>query len=473
MVVLNVDDRISRVLRDLRPAVPFSGREGLGEPLAARMAQLCNPGAGIGVLANFDVAWVRGIGVTTAGTAGAAVAPDTPFQVGSISKPVFALAVMRLVQDGVLDPDADVNSYLKSWQIPANEGWAPRVTLRQLLSHTAGTTVHGFMGYPLAGPWPTVPQTLQGKLPANHEPVVVDSLPGVAFRYSGGGTTIAQQAVVDVVGKAFPDLMRELVLDPLHMADSTFEQPPPASLAARAAIGHEWFGEPIPGGWRVHPEMAAAGLWTTAGDLARLGVDLMRVLRGERSALGLTRATVASMLQPQLRGHETGQPFCGLGWRCAGRDDDFQFGHTGANQGFLAEIRLFPARGTGAVVMINSRQGWPLLAEIHNAIGREYGWPAPRDFPIAAEGTVAEAYAGTYRSQAGTRYRVERNADRLLLSAGEQPPLPLYRAAESEFFATALNLRAQFERADDGTVRSLILTQGGIPVRLVRESGTA
>jgi CubicO group peptidase (beta-lactamase class C family) len=469
-VVKNVEDSIARVLRDLRPTIPFSGRAGSSQSLATRMAHLCNPGVSIAVIDKFDNAVVRGIGVSTPGAA-TEVAPSTPFHAGSISKPVFALAVMRLVQDGILDLDANVNTYLQSWQVPDNEGWTPHVTLRQLLSHTAGTTLHGFMGYPANGPCPTVPQTLQGAAPANNPSVVVDMLPGLQFRYSGGGTTIAQQAIVDVLRKPLPSLMRDLVLDPLGLIDSTFEQPLPASMAMRAAIGHRWSGEQIPGGWHVYPEMAAAGLWTTAGDLARFGADLMRALRGEESALGLTQATASSMLQPQLPDQTMGQSFYGLGWRCAGRDNDFQFGHQGWSEGFCAEIRLFPALGAGAVVMINSNQGWPLLEEMFRAIGREYDWPAPRDFPTAIKETVTEDYAGIYRSQSGTRFRVACGTDSLILYVGQQPPLPLTAASETEFFATAANLRVQFERAAEGTVVCMTLSQGGSTIRLTPEVG--
>lgn len=431
-MVHNGEDRISRVVQDLRPAIAHSGRDGPNRSLVTRMECLRSPGASIAVVDGFDVAWARGFGMRTTGTA-AKVTSATPFQAGSISKPVFALAVMRLVQEGILDLDADVNTYLTSWQVPENDGWKPQVTLRRLLSHTAGTTVHGFAGYPAQGPWPTVPQTLRGETPANNPPVVVDILPGLQFRYSGGGTTIAQQAVADVAKKPFSGLMRDLVLAPLGMADSTFEQPVTESMAARAAIGHRWSGEQVPGGWHVYPEMAAAGLWTTAGDLARLGADLTRALCGERSALGLTQATISSMLGPQLPGQEIGQPFYGLGWRCVGEGSDFQFGHQGWNEGFVAEMRLFPSRGTGAIVMVNANQGWPMLAETLNAIGREYDWPPPRDFPTAVEGAIAETCPGVYRSQSGTRLRIAYVSDRLFLCAEPQPPLPLAGAAETVF----------------------------------------
>jgi len=220
---------------------------------------------------------------------------------------------MKLVEAGTLALDTDVNDYLKSWRVPANDGWQPRVTLRQLLSHTAGTTVRGFPGYPPEEPFSALSQILQGEPRSNAAPILVDILPGTQFRYSGGGTTIAQQAVMDATGRPFADLMRELILDPAGMKDSTFEQPLPPEKAARAAKAHSWNGVPIQGGWHVYPEMAAAGLWTTANDLARLGSEVMRALRGENPALGLKHETVMEMLRPQLRDQKAGQDFSGLG----------------------------------------------------------------------------------------------------------------------------------------------------------------
>jgi CubicO group peptidase (beta-lactamase class C family) len=301
---------------------------------------------------------------------------DTPFQAGSISKPVFALAVMRLCEDKLIDLDADIRTYLKSWQIPeGDDGWSPRVNLRQLLSHTAGTTVHGFPGYPAGSTWPSLTQVLDGTHPANTPPIYVDLIPGMQFRYSGGGTTIAQLAVTDLVGLPFPELMRELVLDPLRLEDSSFEQPPPSSLADRAATAHPLNGIPTPDRWHVYPEIAAAGLWTTAGDLAHLGAALMRSLLGETTDLGLSRKSLAAMLHPQLPDQTKGSEFVGLAWFCAGDGDEFRFGHAGGNHGFLADLRLYPATGQGAAVMINSNQGWPLIEELLQSIEREYGWP--------------------------------------------------------------------------------------------------
>src|SRR4051794_23482344 len=168
-----VEDRIARVLADVRPDSPVPAWEGAAQTLEQRMTYQATPGASIAVVDNSEIAWARGFGIRTAGSADAVTA-TTPFQAGSVSKPVFALAVMRLVEEGRLDLDADVNRYLIPGRVPATGGWQPRITRRQLLSHTAGTTVHGFGGYPASAPWPTPVQVLQGVAPAHTPEVIVD-----------------------------------------------------------------------------------------------------------------------------------------------------------------------------------------------------------------------------------------------------------------------------------------------------------
>jgi len=457
MSTLALEERIRRVMSDLREETTIPGQYGSPSSVHQRMAQTCTPALSVGVIDNFDVTWTGGFGTLAAGAAPATA--NTPFQSGSISKPVFALAVMKLAETGTIDLDADVNDYLKSWHCPAKDGWQPRITLRQLLSHTAGTTVHGFPGYPASGPWPTIPQILRGVPPANTQPVVVDILPGTQFRYSGGGTTIAQQVVVDVTETPFPELMRELVLDPVGMSDSGYEQPAPSILAKRAAKGHPLNGTEIDGGYHVYPEMAAAGLWTTAADLARLGAEVMRALRGDASKLALAPETVSSMLRPQLAGQEIGQEFVGLGWFCAGKEQNFRFFHDGWDHGYVATMLMLPAIGKGAVVMLNSNQGWMLRSEIAAAVGREYGWPALKDIPEISNVVPDVAYAGTYESVNG-KIMVAREGNHLLVEFAHQKALPVYPVAAGEFVARAINLRLRFAGSDTARPPELIVVTG-------------
>ncbi|UWU73331.1 beta-lactamase family protein [Bradyrhizobium huanghuaihaiense] len=453
MSTSDLEEQIRRVVSDLREETTIPGQYGLPASVHQRMAQTCTPALSVGVIDNFELAWTRAFGTLAAGAEPATA--NTPFQSGSISKPVFALAVMKLVEIGIIDLDTDVNDYLKSWQLPGRDGWQPRITLRQLLSHTAGTTIHGFPGYPASGPWPTAPQVLHGVPPANTQPVVVDILPGTQHHYSGGGTTIAQQLVVDVTGTPFPELMRNLILEPVGLTDSSFEQPPPSAFAKRAARGHPLNGTEIEGGHHVYPEMAAAGLWTTAADLTALGVEMMRSLRGDVSKLGLAPETVSSMLRPQLPAQEIGQEFVGLGWFCAGKDQNFRFFHHGWDHGYVATMLMLPAIGKGAVVMLNSNQGSMLRGEIISAVGREYGWPVLQDIPEISEVVPDVAYAGTYES-VNRKIGVAQQSNRLLIEFADQRALAVYPAVAGDFVARALNLRLRF--AGDDTARPSELT---------------
>lgn len=456
MSTSDLEDRIRRVMRDLREQTTIPGQDGLPSPVKERMAQTCTTGLAVGVIDNFEVAWSCGFGALAAGAAPATA--NTPFQCGSISKPVFALAVMKLAEIGAVDLDADVNDYLKSWRLPSSDGWQPRVTLRQLLSHTAGTTVHGFPGYPASGPWPTVPQVLNGGSPANTSPVLVDILPGTQFRYSGGGTTIAQQVVVDVMGTPFPELMRELILEPVGMADSSFEQPPLPAFAERAARGHPFNGTEAEGRYHVYPETAAAGLWTSAADLALLGVETMRALKGV-SKLGLTPEAVSSMLRPQLPDQEIGQDFVGLGWFCAGKERNFRFFHYGWDHGYVALMLMLPAIGKGVVVMLNSNQGAMVPDEIAAAVGREYGWPMLKDVPQISDVIPDVAYAGNYASANGM-IEVTQEGSRLLVRLAGQQALAVYPAGVADFVARAINLRLRFAGDDAARPSELTVVNG-------------
>ncbi len=197
--------------------------------------------------------------------------------------------------------------------------------------------------------------------------------------------------------------MRELVLGLVGLTHSTYEQPLPKRWAAQAATGHPWKGNPVNGKFHTYPEMAAAGLWTTAGDLATLGVELLNILHGKTSKLALTKATIESMLQPQLPHQKVGiDEFVGLGFFCNGADEAFQFGHAGGDEGFVALLRIYKNVGKGAVIMLNSNEGWPLLEELMQAIGKEYQWPGVAPKATASVSlTNPRRYVGQYASKTG------------------------------------------------------------------------
>lgn len=312
-----------------------------------------------------EVAWSRGYGRADARTRVIAT-EATLFQAASISKPVTAFVVLRLVADGTLELDRDVNAYLRSWRLPDNEHTAAcPVTIRHLLTHTAGTTVHGFPGYPAGAPIPTREQILDGRPPANTDPVRVDIPVGSATRYSGGGTTIVEQVLEDVTRTPFPRLAEEVVLSPLGMSSSHFLQPLPASLHGSAASAHE-DGQPIAGRWHVYPEQAAAGLWTTSRDLAVFAVGVQRALMSDPGAI--VPADIAKLM---ITPH--GPDGFGLGFMPE-QSGWAWFGHSGGNRGFACRL-IANAHGDGAVVMTNTVRGSaPFISEVIAAVALAHGW---------------------------------------------------------------------------------------------------
>ena len=324
---------------------------------------------------------------------GAPATNETLFQAGSISKPVAATGALRMVEDGRLTLDAPVNEFLTSWQLPENELTAVTpVTIRQLLSHTAGTTVHGFPGYPPSKPVPTVQQVLDGTPPANTAAVRVDIPPGSTVRYSGGGTTIVQLAMMDVSAEPFPALLRRLVLEPAGMGLSTYENPLPPPRLAEAAAGYRRDGAPVPGKRHTYPEMAAAGLWTTPTDLARFAIAIQNSLRG--TAGGVLRPETAREMVTPVMGE------AGLGFFLWDNGGPEYFQHGGADEGFQALLFASRDGGYGVAVMANSDNGGAIAQEIMRAVALEYEWEGFLDPPVEAAALTADRLAefeGRYR----------------------------------------------------------------------------
>jgi CubicO group peptidase (beta-lactamase class C family) len=355
--------RIAAAERDIVAAVP-----GEAEPLRLTLQRWMElykiPGLSVAVFDQRALVWAKAYGVRQAGQPDV-VTLDTLFQAGSISKPVTAMAALHFVEAGRWTLDEAINDRLASWKLPVNDFQKDQlVTLRRLLSHNAGTTVHGFPGYAVGEPVPTIVQVLNGEPPANTAPVRVDLVPGSKVRYSGGGTTIVQLMMVDQLKKPFPQIMAETVLGPLGMSNSSYEQPLPAERAAMTASGTRRGGQVVEGRWHIYPEMAAAGLWTTASDLAKVAIEVS-MAHGGTSRRVLSQAMTRQMLTPQAEDF-------GLGFAVDPKDD--AFGHNGADEGFQAYLRAFVGSGRGLVIMANSDNGFAIFNRLAGSIGRAYGW---------------------------------------------------------------------------------------------------
>jgi CubicO group peptidase (beta-lactamase class C family) len=340
----------------------------LDDTITTLMAKRHIPGLSLAIIQNGTIVKAKGYGIVENGSA-IPVTADTLFQAGSVSKSVAALGALALVDTGKLSLDADVNGALKTWHVPGNSFTKEnKVTLRRLLSHSAGLTIHGFSGYALDVKRPTLVQILDGEKPANTGAIRVDQIPGSQWRYSGGGYTVIQQLLIDVTGQPFPDFMRTQVLVPLGMQASSFEQPLPPDRVAFTAAGHHTDNtvEVVPGRWKIHPEMAAAGLWTTPSDLARFAIALQETLSG-RSHPVISSAMAAQMMTVQKNND-------GLGVFLDGDGENRRFGHGGRNEGFDTQMTAYLKTGQGAVIMINTNDNSTTVATIMEKIAQVYGW---------------------------------------------------------------------------------------------------
>jgi CubicO group peptidase (beta-lactamase class C family) len=454
---IDLEQRIRHIQDAILPPVITTGEPPTTTKLADRMAALHVPGVSIVVIHEGKIEWARGFGVTRLG--GSAVTPETLFQAASISKPVTAMAVLHLVEEGKLDLDADVNQYLKTWKVPANTFTEKtKVTLRELLTHTAGMTVHGFPGYATDATRPTVVQVLNGEKPANTPAIVVDTIPGTNWRYSGGGFVVTQLLLEDVIGQPFPKLMHDLVLGPIGMTRSTYEQPLPQSRMDEAAMPYQQDGQPVPGGPHVYPEMAPAGLWTTPSDLARYAIEVQKAVAGKSAVL--SAAMARQMLTP-------GKSQWGLGIQTGGRGDHPYFTHGGANVGFQCNLVAYDT-GDGAVIMTNSDNGGALATEILRTIANEYRWPdfAPREIPKRKEITVSSdilaKYAGVYAMAPGVNMTITLSDGQLTSQMSGQGKVPLFAESETTFFPKGIDAEIEFPKDDTaGPASQLILHQNG------------
>jgi CubicO group peptidase (beta-lactamase class C family) len=449
-------DRIARVESGLLPAIMIKGKPA-GMKITDRLAFYKTPGVSVAVINGGVIEWARGYGALEAGS-NKPVTPETLFQAASISKPVAAMGALRLVEQGKLNLDEDANNKLTSWKIPASDFTKEqKVTLRRLLSHTAGMTVHGFRGYAIDEPLPTLLQILNGEKPANSAAIRVDVTPGSRWRYSGGGITVMQQMVIDVTGKPFPEYMKEAVLDRLAMTHSTYEQPLPEALSSQAATGHRGSGEAIKGKWHTYPEMAAAGLWTTPSDLARFAIEL------QKSRAGQSNKALSQAMTNQMMTVQSGDYGLGLGIRGSGKA--LNFSHGGSNEGFRCIMFAYAETGQGAVVMTNGDMGSPLADEILRSIAKEYGWPdyhaAEREL-ARVDPKVYGAYAGQYQVM-GAAVTVTAENGRLFIQA---PPLgpdkvELYPESETKYFITLDDATFTFVKDEKGAVAEMLVQPPG------------
>jgi len=358
-----------------------------------RMAKYKVKGMSIAVIHDYKIVWAKGYGWADEGEK-RPVTPETLFEPGSISKSLNAVGVLKLAQDGKIDLNQDINTYLKSWKFPYDSlSKGKKITVANLLSHTAGLTVHGFPGHPIDGPVPTLLQVLDGIKPSYTPAVRSQFEPGLRFQYSGGGTSISQVILTDIVQQPYDVWMYEHVLKPIGMTHSTYAQPLAANLRPIAATAYNRDGYPLKGKFHVYPEQAAAGLWMTPSDLCNYIIDMQLAYQGKPSRV-LSPEMVKLHLTPYIDKNAA------MGTFVVNMDSALYFQHSAGNDGFSGIFYGSLSGGYGVAVFQNTDK-FQILPEVVNSVAKAYNWKnfykAPvRKTAIHVSDDVIKTYEGIY-----------------------------------------------------------------------------
>ncbi|MCD9018435.1 serine hydrolase domain-containing protein [Parachryseolinea silvisoli] len=458
----NVQDRISDVEKNLFAPVRIEG-EGpwtIEERLAVHKIH----GVSIAVIRDYKLDWAKAYGWADSAEQ-RAVTTETVFQAASISKSLNAVGLLKLAQDGKVALDTDINTYLTSWKFPYDSAsHGKKITITNLLSHTAGLTVHGFGGYAPGDSLPTIIEILNGKKPANSDAVRSMREPDQAPIYSGGGTTISQLIAMDVTGQPYDVFMEQSVLKPLGMINSFYTQPPPAAKQAQLTTAYHHDGTPVAGKFHIYPEQAAAGLWTTPTDLARYIIETQLALQGKSSKV-LTQAYTEKRLTPYREA-------AGLGVFITNRDNARYFEHGGSNDGFRCFYTGSFEGGNGVAIMVNSDNG-AILHELLNSVAIAYHW---KGFEVPAPKKIAKLDPHQWKSLEGRYSMVGRpdahlqltSRDEKLILKQEWDGREVVFEAESEtaFFAKDFHFPIKVTKKEQGAVTEFLAFDKDVWVRV-------
>lgn len=297
------------------------------------------------------------------------VSTHSLFQAASISKSVTAFGALKLLSQGKLKLDEDVNRVLKTWQIPVNRyNQQHPVTLRQLMDMTSGLSVSGFPGHVQGQPLPTLIEVLNGQPPANTPPVKPFYTPGSRYFYSGGAFQVLEQLIEDTTKQRFQSWMQTEILKPLNMTNSLFEFPLSKDKRSTAIPGFMLDGSMVKGGWNNYAIAGAGGLWSTPTDIAKFAIGVANAYTGKDKTI------ISSSIAKQLLTRQPNTDY-GFGVVVNGSGKTLNFRKAGHNTGYHNEMLMFANTGQGIVIMTNSENGEYIINYIIPVIAKKYHWP--------------------------------------------------------------------------------------------------
>jgi len=433
----STEARLERIENNISGLFRIEGREVPKYNINDRLKALGIPGISVAFVKDGKIEWVRAYGMADVAS-GKKMTPETMLLAGSISKPVAAIRAHQMVENGTFNLDENINSYLKTWQLPDNEFTVDeKVTLRRILNHTAGLTVWGFPGYDKGDEVPSTIGVLDGK--GNTDSVRVYKKPGESWMYSGGGYTIMQLMIEENESVSFTESLQTNVLDRMNMQKSTFGNPLPDTYHTMAATGYRGDGREVEGKWPIYPEMAAAGLWTTPSQLIQYAIEIQKINNSQQDGI-LKYETVKEMLTPGMNDHGLGPII-----------KEHFFEHGGADEGFRANLMAWKDQPYALVTMVNSDNG-SIQQELLLAVANEYKLPGIE--PDVRENIKLDAadlqkYTGKYKVERMGDVELKADGNHLFVHAAFSPePIQLNAESDGRFYVARDGVRFTFDIQD-------------------------
>jgi CubicO group peptidase (beta-lactamase class C family) len=343
--------------------------EGKDYSVAERMAFYKVPGASLVIIKDFKVASVAHWGKRNANSP---ITDDTLYQIGAMGQPLVTVAALRAAERGAISLDTNIDTYLKTWKIPSSNTLDPKrgITLRDLLTQRSGFTFHKYSGYASDAPIPTLLQVLKGEKPATTPPASVTGIPGKTFTLAAENYTVLQQVAADITGEPFDSVLRSEVFAPLGLEKSNALQPLPENRRGNAAFGHNAQGTPLPGGYRIYPEIAASGIWSTPREYALFLADVLKSIAGQEGTL-LQKETAQLLITPISSDANSVQT---MGFGINRRNGVPILFRGGNSEGFYCHLDADFEKGDAIIFFANGDLCWRLSNEVRDAVGRTEGF---------------------------------------------------------------------------------------------------
>jgi CubicO group peptidase (beta-lactamase class C family) len=430
-----IKEKINRIENGLMHAVLLADQPVKTFSINERMDYYDVPGLSVALIKDNQVEWAKSYGVKRDNSSDS-ISINTLFQAASLSKPVTALVLLKLVEQGLIDLDSNINNQLSSWKIPDNKHTVNRkITPKNLILHTSGLEVPHYPGYSVGQQLPDIYDILNGNNPSNSEPATVQFEPNSRWSYSGAGYEVLQLLLMEKKGMSFPELMQEELFNPLKISNSTFEQENLLKIRNDIAIAHLENGEVVENGYNLYPEMAAAGLWTTPIDYAKIVCELQKEYQGH-SNLILSKEMAINALSRHYW-------HMALGFIMDEEGDRIALNFSGGNHGYICDIYSYLNAGSGAIIMSNSNNGGPLIESLFYSISKEYNWSNWQPdtiFPVVLDVQVINEFIGEYyglsRDSVEFSFVISGNQDSLVFKTADRE-YPIYSVSNTKFVIPA------------------------------------